>query len=100
MAFGINREELERWKADVSRGNIAFLTHFWYDPGMPDVTSITKVGCADYRLLSEWCRKHGLNPAYIHMRDQYPHFDLIGKAQKQVLKAEGQWEHIWRFGIT
>lgn len=100
MAFGINREELERWKADVSRGDIAFLTHYWYDPDMPLVTSVTKVGCADYRRLSDWCGKHGLNPAYIHMRDRYPHFDLIGKAQREVLEAEGQWEHIRRFGLA
>lgn len=100
MAFGINKAELERWKADVSRGHIAFLTHFWYDPGLPDITTVTKVGCADFERLTDWCRKHGLNPAYIHRRDHFPHFDLLGKAQMEVLKTEGLWEHIRRFGIS
>lgn len=32
MAFGIDRQELSRWKEAVERGEIAYLTHFWLDP--------------------------------------------------------------------
>ena len=28
MAFGINRQELSEWKDRVSRGELAYLTHF------------------------------------------------------------------------
>lgn len=37
MAFGINREELTRWKKAVSAGEIAFLTHYWLDPRFPGI---------------------------------------------------------------
>lgn len=31
MAFGINRRQLLEWKKKASRGEIAFLTHYWLD---------------------------------------------------------------------
>lgn len=99
MAFGIKRAELEAWKAAVLRGNIAFLTHYWYDPRFPEIMTVTKVGCADLERLTRWCSEHGLNPSYIHRKPPFPHFDLMGKKQKEVLRKEGLQEHLVRFRI-
>ncbi|WP_159884647.1 hypothetical protein [Paenibacillus puerhi] len=99
MAFGIRREELMLWKEKVSRGEIAFLTHYWLDERFPGMTSVTKVGCCDLDRLTAWCASHGLNPAYIHHRPPYPHFDLMGPKQKEILQRQGLDEHIERFGL-
>lgn len=99
MAFGVTREELNNWKAAVSRGEIAFLTHFWLDPRFPDIKTVTKVGCSDLALLTSWCVNNDLNPAYIHHRPPFPHFDLIGPKQKEILQKEGLWEHLKRFRL-
>jgi len=100
MAFGIRRQELEAWKAAVSRGEIAFLTHYWLDPRFPGCKTVTKVGCADLSRLSDWCRSHGLPPRYIHNRSPFPHFDLLGPRQGEILLAEGQEEQARRFGLA
>lgn len=99
MAFGINRQELLQWKEAVSRGEIAFLTHYWLDPRFPSVKTVTKVGCSDVDKLAAWCRRYGLNPAYIHHRPPYPHFDLLGPKQSEILRMEGQWEQLNRFRL-
>ncbi|MFB9330368.1 hypothetical protein ACFFSY_30855 [Paenibacillus aurantiacus] len=99
MALGITREELDAWKAAVLRGEIAFLTHYWTDDRFPGMRTVTKAGCADLERLSDWCRQNGLNPAYIHRRDRYPHFDLIGEKQKEILIQEGLTAHIARFRL-
>jgi len=99
MAFGITREELNDWKAAVSRGEIAFLTHYWLDERFPHMKTVTKVGCSNYEKLMEWCRQHHLNPGYIHAREKYPHFDLIGEQQKKILQLTGQYDQIKRFGM-
>ncbi|GGN90960.1 hypothetical protein [Saccharibacillus kuerlensis] len=97
MAFGIDRQELMCWKASVNRGEIAYLTHFWLDPRFPGITSVTKVGCSDLNRLSRWCLDHGLDPAYIHHRERYPHFDLIGSRQADILRSEGLYDQLERF---
>ncbi|USG63331.1 hypothetical protein NDK47_14160 [Brevibacillus ruminantium] len=99
MAFGITRAELSQWKQRVTRGEIAFLTHYWLDARFPGVTTVTKVGCADLLKLKAWCEQHSLNPAYIHQRPPFPHFDLIGPRQKEILIKEELWEHISRFRL-
>jgi hypothetical protein len=99
MAFGLNRRELEAWKTRVAAGEIAYLTHYWLEPRFPGITSVTKVGCADLDKLAAWCKRHGLNPTYIHHRGDYPHFDLIGPRQKAILAQEGLWEQIERFRL-
>ena len=99
MAFGITRNELKEWKAAVARGEIAFLTHYWRDPRFPGIRTVTKVGCSDRGKLAIWCRDNGLNPAYIHERDEYPHFDLLGHKQADVLRREKLYRHMERFGI-
>lgn len=99
MAFGITRSELNQWKESVLRGEITYLTHYWLEPRFPGIKTITKVGCADLKTLTNWCLSHGLNASYIHKRDHYPHFDLIGPKQKEVLYKENQWEQINRFGL-
>lgn len=100
MAFGITREELALWKAAVSRGEIAYLTHYWLDPRFPGVKTVTKVGCADLGVLSAWCERNGLNPRYIHNRPPFPHFDLIGPRQKEILLEAGLSEHVDRFRLA
>lgn len=99
MAFGITKQELTHWKQEAERGEIAFLTHYWYDPRFPQYRTVTKVGCSDKTLLANWCIRNGLDPRYIHHRTKYPHFDLIGPKQKQILKKEGKWDHIERFRL-
>jgi len=93
MAFGINREKLNQWKQSIDRGEIAFLTHYWYDPRFPEAKTVTKVGCNDLEKLIRWGQKHGLKREWIHHRkDGYSHFDLIGPIEKRVLIAEGLYE--------
>ncbi|OPH57575.1 hypothetical protein BC351_03360 [Paenibacillus ferrarius] len=99
MAFGIKREELQAWKAAVSRGDIAFLTHYWQDARFPDIRTVTKVGCADLDKLTKWCLSRGLNPQYIHHSPSYPHYDLFGPVQKKIMQIENQWQQIERFHL-
>jgi hypothetical protein len=99
MAFGLSRVEMNEWKLQVSRGEIAFLTHYWIDTRFPEMTTVTKVGCSDLNKLSEWCHFYGLNPHHIHKRSDYPHFDLIGKKQKKIMIQEQQWGQIERFHL-
>ncbi|EXX85783.1 hypothetical protein BG53_07230 [Paenibacillus darwinianus] len=99
MAFGLQRAELVEWKKRVAAGEIAYMTHYWLEARWPDSTTVTKVGCADLGKLSRWCRSNGLNPEYIHARDDYPHYDLIGSKQREILAREGLWEQIERFGL-
>ncbi|WP_391574010.1 hypothetical protein [Cohnella sp.] len=100
MAFGIDRAELNAWKAAVSRGETAFLTHYWYDPRFPQFRTVTKVGNADCERLAKWCRDNGLNPKYIHARSMFPHFDLLGAKQKEILIKEKLFLHLERFGLN
>lgn len=99
VAFGIKRPELMRWKQAVTRGEIAFLTHYWFDPRFPNSNTVTKVGCSDLDKLRAWCVSHRLDPEYIHHHDSFPHFDLIGAEQIRVMQQEGQWEQIRRFDL-
>lgn len=99
MAFGIKREELERWKRTVASGELGYLTHYWLDPRFPGCNTVTKVGCSSLEKLVRWCERHGLNPRYIHRRDPFPHFDLFGPKQKEILVAEGRNDHIERFKL-
>ncbi|MGF7045543.1 hypothetical protein J2T13_000003 [Paenibacillus sp. DS2015] len=100
MAFGIKREELTTWKEAVNSGEIAFLTHYWLDPRFPNITTVTKVGCSDLERLSKWCIDHGLPPQYIHNRSPFPHFDLMGSRQKEILIQENLSQHIERFRMN
>jgi hypothetical protein len=99
MAFGIKRAEMVQWKMAVARGEIAFLTHYWVDPRFPDMRTVTKVGCSDLDKLSQWCVEHGLNPRYIHHRSEYPHFDLLGSKQLEVLHKYKLTDQLTRFGL-
>jgi len=51
MAFGITKEQLMSWKKLVKRGEIAFLTHYWYDERFPQYHTVTKVGCSNINKL-------------------------------------------------
>jgi hypothetical protein len=99
MAFGIRRQELMEWKAKVKRGEIAFLTHYWYDQRFPEYTTVTKVGCADIEKLAAWGKKYGLRKEWIHQRGEFPHFDLLGETQKKILQQEGLTDHLLRFRL-
>lgn len=99
MAFGISRHELNEWKRKCLQGEIAFLTHYWVEPRFPGVKTITKVGCCDLERLKEWCLANGLNPAYLHLRDEFPHYDLIGNQQIEILKREHLTDHLLRFKL-
>jgi hypothetical protein len=99
MAFGITKKELNDWKQKVVRGEIAFLTHYWLHPRYPHINSVTKVGCADLNRLFQWGAAYGLNQERVHHREDFPHYDLIGGKQKEILYKEQLWPHIERFGI-
>ncbi|RDU35847.1 hypothetical protein DRW41_17095 [Neobacillus piezotolerans] len=96
MAFGIKKKDVQEWKQKIDQGEIAFLTHYWLDDRFPGCKTVTKAGCNDVEKLAEWGRKHGLRKEWIHQRqDGYPHFDLLGEKQKEILIAEGLYDHIW-----
>ncbi|MFX3633763.1 MAG: hypothetical protein ACE3L7_25760 [Candidatus Pristimantibacillus sp.] len=99
MAFGITRSEMNAWKAKVADGEVAFLTHYWVDPRFPAMKTVTKVGCSDLQKLSRWCAANGLNPNYIHARAEYPHFDLLGPKQREILIKENLQEQLTRFHL-
>lgn len=99
MAFGIKKKDVQEWKRKIDEGEIAFLTHYWLDDRFPGCKTVTKAGCNNIEKLAEWGRKHGLRKEWIHHRnDGYPHFDLLGEKQKEILIAEGLIEHIWKNG--
>jgi hypothetical protein len=99
MAFGIKRDELIAWKEAVSNGEIAFLTHYWIDERFPGCKTVTKAGCSDIEKLSRWGERYGLKREWIDMRDDYPHFDLFGKHEREILLNEGLSAQLARFGL-
>jgi hypothetical protein len=99
MAFGIKREELNEWKRQVLSGQIAFLTHYWLHPRYPGITTVTKVGSSDVQRLIAWGKAYGLKKEWIHQRETFPHFDLLGEKQEEIMVAEKQFEQIRRFNL-
>ncbi|WP_134701427.1 hypothetical protein [Ammoniphilus sp. YIM 78166] len=97
MAFGIKREELNEWKRKVKVGELAFLTHYWQHPRFPDLKTVTKAGCSDIDRLLHWGKQYGLKKEWIHYRAGYPHFDLLGEKQQEILIQEGLSSHLSRF---
>jgi hypothetical protein len=97
MAFGIKREELQLWKEKVKRGEIAFITHYWLDDRFPGMKTVTKVGCADIERLIQWGEKYGIPSRFIDKRSDYPHFDLLGDRQVEILKKENLLDQLKRF---
>lgn len=96
MAFGITRNELHQWKQKVTEGEIAFITHYWIDDRFPNCKTVTKVGCSDLNKLINWGSVHGLKPDWIDGRNKsYPHFDLLGEKQVEILRKEGLNHLIW-----
>ncbi|WP_152658038.1 hypothetical protein [Oceanobacillus sp. CFH 90083] len=97
MAFGLKREELSQWKQNVRAGKIDFITHYWLDDRFPDCNTVTKVGCSDLKKLKEWGRKYNLDESWIDLKPEYPHFDLFGDYQREILKSENRLEQLERF---
>ncbi|KHE67016.1 hypothetical protein [Halobacillus sp. BBL2006] len=99
MAFGVKRAELHKWKETVKAGEIAILTHFWLDERFPGCDTVTKVGCKDIKKLSRWGSQYGLKPEWIHRDPRFPHYDLFGERQFDILAKEGKWDQIERFNL-
>lgn len=99
MAFGITRKELNEWKMRVNNGEIAFLTHFWYDPRFPQYHAVTKVGCKSKKRLIDWGKENGLKEEWIHDHKEFPHFDLLGERQLKILEKYGLEDYISRFNL-
>ncbi|MFB1049469.1 hypothetical protein [Paraliobacillus sp. JSM ZJ581] len=99
MAFGLKRSELNEWKNKVTNGKIAFLTHYWLDDRFPGCNTVTKVGCNNLEILTKWGETYQLSPSWIHRDEKYPHFDLFGSKQKEILVKEGQHAQIQRFHL-
>jgi hypothetical protein len=100
VAFGIKRHELQEWKRKVSIGEIALITHFWYDERFPKYKTVTKAGCSDLSRLISWGKQYGLKEEWIHDRKHYPHFDLLGDRQVDILRSEGCLEQLKKFKLT
>lgn len=99
MAFGLKRSELMTWKKNVENGKIDFLTHFWLDDRFPGCKTVTKVGCSDVKKLKDWGKTYGLHEEWIHWHENYPHFDLFGERQRNILERENKWDHIKKFKL-
>ncbi|WP_261133718.1 hypothetical protein [Bacillus sp. Marseille-Q3570] len=99
MAFGIDRKELQAWKENAKKEEIAFLTHYWIDDRFPDCDTVTKVACCNVEKLIAWGRRYGLQPEWIDHRADFPHYDLFGDRQLRILKAENQLDQIKRFKL-
>ena len=99
MAFGVKRKELKEWKSKVEKGEISFLTHYWIDDRFPGCNTVTKVGCSDLDKLAAWGEQYGLLSKWIHRDPKFPHFDLFGSRQKEILIKEKHWEQIERFHL-
>lgn len=96
MAFGISRSQLNDWKELARRGEIAFLTHYWLDDRFPECYTVTKVACINQQALIEWGKQYGLKEQWIHQREPFPHFDLLGELQRDILMKEGQIDQLNR----
>ncbi|WP_404452733.1 hypothetical protein LG329_01100 [Virgibacillus necropolis] len=99
MAFGLKREELNQWKSNVKSGEISFLTHYWQDKRFPGCYTVTKVGCSDLDKLIEWGKVYQLQSNWIHLDKDFPHFDLFGEKQKEILFKENQLEQLEKFSL-
>lgn len=97
MAFGINRDELKNWKHSVENKKIAFLTHYWLDDRFPGCKTVTKVGCSDINKLIEWGKQYDLKEEWIDYKEDYPHFDLFGKYELEIMEKEGLLDQLRRF---
>jgi len=49
--------------------------------------------------LIAWGQKHGLKKEWIHVREGFPHFDLIGDSQKRILQKERSLGNIQEYGL-
>ena len=85
------------WKEAVSRGEIAFLTHYWVDERFPGCKTVTKVGCSDIDRLIRWGNQYGLKAEWIDYKEAYPHFDLFGPHQQAIMTKEGMLNQLDRF---
>lgn len=99
MAFGIKRNDLNAWKSAVQQGEVAFLTHYWLDDRFPNANTVTKAACQDMKQLIEWGKGYGLKKEWIHVREGFPHFDLIGDPQKRILQKERSLGNIMEYGL-
>lgn len=101
MAFGIKRKELNDWKEKVKQGNeVVFITHYWIHPKFPGIKTVTKAGCANLNVLEKWGNRYGLKSEWIHKREEFPHFDLIGEMQVEILLKEGVLDQVERFSLA
>ncbi|MBM7094318.1 hypothetical protein JSY36_01000 [Bacillus sp. H-16] len=97
MAFGITRSELNAFKEKAQRGEIAILTHYWYDERFPQYKTVTKAGCSNVETLVKWGKQYGLKREWIHYQKGLPHFDLLGENARDVLKKEGLESQLEKF---
>ncbi|MBD3858394.1 hypothetical protein IEE86_01495 [Bacillus sp. 28A-2] len=99
MAFGIKRSDLNAWKSTVRQGKVALLTHYWLDDRFPNANTVTKAACQDIGQLIAWGETHGLKKEWIHVREGFPHFDLIGEWQERILQKERSLGNIQEYGL-
>lgn len=99
MAFGLKKEELLEWKKQVASGKIAIITHYWQDKRFPNASSVTKIGCSDINKLINWGKIYNLKPEWIDFKKNYPHFDVFGEKQIEILLKENKIDQIKKFNI-
>lgn len=51
------KKRTHRMETKIDAGEIAFLTHYWYDERFPNAKTVTKVGCNDLNKLVQWGKK-------------------------------------------
>lgn len=47
------------WKQKIDNGELAFLTHYWFDERFPECRTDTKAGCRDQEKLIAWGKNMG-----------------------------------------
>ncbi len=71
-----------------------FLTHYWLDDRFPEAKTVTKVSSSDLNKLIRWGAEYGLKPEWIHHKNEFPHFDLLGETQRSILEKERLTDHL------
>ena len=68
------------------------LTHYWLDDRFPNANTVTKAACQDMKQLMALGRNTWIKKEWIHVREGFPHFDLIGESQERILQKERSLE--------
>ena len=63
------------------------------------VKPLRKPGALTLKNWVRWGERYGLKREWIDMRDDYPHFDLFGEHEREILVKEGLSAQLKRFDL-